>query len=116
MCHRRAVVHLSSGILEQGEQDMPPIVYEISGFLGILLRALGFLVAGVALGRFILENFKAVAWQVQIALVLGFFGLLIALTDFASAGSAGAFALGAGAAYFMSMMPPKSADAGQKPH
>lgn len=87
---------------------MPPIVNDIFGFLGFLLRALGFLVVGLALGRFVLDNFKNSTWQVQIALVLGFFGLLIGLTDFASPGSAGAFALGAGAAYFMSMMPPKS--------
>ena len=70
--------------------------------------------AGLALGRFVLENFKAVAWQVQIALALGFFGLLIALTTFASAGSAGAFALGAGGAYFMSMMPSRAGDEGKK--
>jgi hypothetical protein len=43
-------------------------------------------------------------------LSLGFFGLLIGITDFASPGSAGAFALGAGAAYFMNMMPQKVED------
>ena len=84
---------------------MPPIVSDISAFLGILLRALGFLVVGVAVGRLVFDNFKNSEWQVKIALALGFFGLLIGLTDFASAGSAGAFALGAGGAYFMSMMP-----------
>ena len=87
---------------------MPPIVSDISAFLGILLRALGFLVVGVAIGRFVFENFKNSEWQLKIALALGFFGLLIGLTDFASPGSAGAFALGAGGAYFMSMMPMKS--------
>jgi hypothetical protein len=51
-------------------------------------------------------------WQVQVALSLGFFGLLVGITDFASAGSAGAFALGAGAAYLMNMMPQKTDDAG----
>jgi hypothetical protein len=89
---------------------MPTIIGDISGFLGILLRALGFLVVGLAVGRFVLDNFKTSVWQVQIALVLGFFGLLIGLTDFSSAGSAGAFALGSGVAYFMNMMPQKSAD------
>jgi hypothetical protein len=92
---------------------MPPIVGEISGFLGILLRALGFLVVGAAVGRFVLDNFKTSVWQVQIALALGFFGLLIGLTDFASAGSAGAFALGAGGAAFMNIMPQKSEDTGE---
>lgn len=94
---------------------MPRILYDLSGFAGTLLRAVGFLVAGLALGRFMLDNFKTVVWQVQIALALGFFGLLIGLTDFASAGSAGAFALGAGGAYFMSMMPQKPAGSSEKP-
>ena len=84
---------------------MPPIVNDIFAFLGFLLRALGFLVVGVAIGRFVFDNFKNSEWQLKIALALGFFGLLIGLTDFASPGSAGAFALGAGGAYFMSMMP-----------
>ena len=90
---------------------MPPLVDEIFGFLGFLLRALGFLVVGFAIGRLVLDNFKKSVWQVQIALSLGFFGLLIGLTEFASAGSAGAFALGAGGAYFMNMMPQKTEEA-----
>ena len=91
---------------------MPPIVNDISGLLGLILRAIGFLVVGFAIGRFVLENFKNSVWQVQVALSLGFFGLLVGITDFASAGSAGAFALGAGAAYFINMMPQKTEDAG----
>jgi uncharacterized membrane protein len=91
---------------------MPPIVNDISGLLGFILRAIGFLVVGFAIGRFVLENFKNSVWQVQVALSLGFFGLLVGITDFASAGSAGAFALGAGAAYFINMMPQKTEDAG----
>jgi hypothetical protein len=91
---------------------MPSIIIDIFGFFGFLLRALGFLVIGLAVGRFVLDNFNKTVWQVQIALVLGLFGLLIGLTDFASPGSAGAFALGAGGAFFMNMMPQKPADAG----
>jgi len=91
---------------------MPSIVNDISGLLGLILRAIGFLVVGFAIGRFVLENFKNSVWQVQVALSLGFFGLLVGITDFASAGSAGAFALGAGAAYLMNMMPQKTDDAG----
>ena len=87
---------------------MPSIVNDIFSFLGFLLRALGFLVAGVAVGRFVFENYKASEWQVKIALILGLFGLLVGLTAFSSPGSAGAFALGAGGAYFMSMMPMKT--------
>jgi hypothetical protein len=88
---------------------MPPIVNDIFGFLGFLLRALGFLVAGFAIGRFVFESYKESEWQVKIALALGLFGLLVGLTNFSSPGSAGAFALGAGGAYLMSMMPAKSA-------
>lgn len=75
---------------------MPVVLTDVIDLFGFLLRAIGFLVVGLALGRFLLEAYKKANWQLQMALVLGFFGLLIALTDFASAGSAGAFALGAG--------------------
>ena len=90
---------------------MPTLVNDIFSLLGILLRALGFLVVGYGLGRFTLDSYKKANWQLQIALVLGFFGLLIAITDFATAGSAGAFALGAGAAFVMPGMSKKENDA-----
>ncbi len=94
---------------------MPPILLDLSSFIGILIRFLGFLVAGLALGRFVLDEFKNAAWQVQIALMLGLFGLLIGLTTFSSAGSAGGFALGLGGSYFMTMMPRKTDEQGSKP-
>jgi hypothetical protein len=72
--------------------------------LGFLLRALGFLVFGFAIGRFVLDAYQKANWQLQIALALGLFGLLIGLTDFASPGSSGAFALGAGVALIMASM------------
>ncbi len=93
---------------------MPITLLQVSSFVGILLRFLGFLVVGLALGRFVFDQFKTAAWQVQIALALGMFGLLIALTAFASAGSAGAFALGLGGAYFMTSMPRKPEDGSSK--
>lgn len=80
---------------------------EILSILGHILRLLGFLVFGFAVGRFVWDNYKASEWQVKIALALGFFGLAIALTEFASAGSAGGFALGAGTAFLMAGMPKK---------
>jgi hypothetical protein len=83
---------------------MPPIVPEIFAFLGFLLNALGFLLFGFGGGRFILASFQKSGWQVQCALVLGFFALLAALAKFSSPGSVGAFALGAGIAFFMSGM------------
>jgi hypothetical protein len=89
---------------------MPPIINEIFGFLGFLLSALGLLVFGFAGGRFALDAFKTSVWQAQVALVLALFGTLVGLANYASAGSAGAFALGAGIAFLMSMMPKKKDD------
>jgi hypothetical protein len=83
---------------------------EILGILGNLIRFLGFLLIGYGIARFVLDSYSKAAWQVQIALILGFFGVLIALTDFASPGSAGAFALGAGFALFRAFMPAKAED------
>lgn len=80
---------------------MPPLISDIFGFLGFLLRALGFLLFGFGAARFVLEMYQKANWQLQIALVLGLFGLLIGLTDFSSPGSAGAFALGAAVAFLM---------------
>jgi hypothetical protein len=78
---------------------MPPIVNEIFGFLGFLLSALGLLVFGFAAGRFTLDAFQKAGWQVQVALVLGIFVVLIGLANYATPGSVGAFALGAGIAF-----------------
>lgn len=89
---------------------MPPIVNDVFDLLGHLIRGLGFLVVGFGLARFSVEAFKKATWQVQIALALGFFGVLIALTDFASAGSSGAFALGAGIALVLAMRTEKDED------
>ncbi len=83
---------------------------QFSSFLsvfGFLIRALGFLVLGFALARFTMDAYKKAVWQVQAALALGFFGLLVGLTNYSSAGSMGTFALGAGAAILMAVMPKK---------
>lgn len=93
-----------------------PTLLELSALLGFLLRAIGFAVAGFVLGRLVLDNFQTTVWQVQIALVLGLFGLIVGLTDFASPGSAGAFALGVGLAYFVpafTQKPEQAKDKGQ---
>ena len=91
---------------------MPLIINEIFALLGYLVRGLGFLVVGFGLARFALDAFQKTAWQVQISLALGFFGLLIALTKFSTAGSAGAFALGAGIAILLSTRAEKSNEEG----
>lgn len=80
---------------------MPTIVNEVFALIGYLIRGLGFLAAGYGLARFALEAYYKANWQVQIALALGFFGLLIALTKFSTAGSSGMFALGAGVAFLL---------------
>jgi hypothetical protein len=87
---------------------MPPIINDIFELFGFLLRFLGFLIAGYGIGRFVLDNYKLSEWQVRIALALGFFGLLVGLTAYASPGSSGAFALGAGGALVYGLMPRKS--------
>lgn len=86
---------------------MPILLTDLLSLLGFIIRFAGFLVFGFAIGRFVWDNFKISGWQVQIALILGFFGVAIAFTDFASPGSAGAFALGGGAAFLVAGMPKK---------
>jgi hypothetical protein len=77
---------------------------EILSTLGFVIRALGFIVLGFGVGRFTMDAYKKAAWQVQIALAVGFFGLLVGLTNYASPGSMGMFALGAGIAVILSGM------------
>lgn len=83
---------------------------QILGILGHLVRAIGFLVFGFGISKFVLAAYLKANWQLQIALVLGFFGLLVGLTHYASPGSAGTYSLGAGAALVMSMKPKNSED------
>ncbi len=92
---------------------MPPIISEIFSFLGFLLRAFGFLLLGFASGRFVHESFQKSGWQVQAALVLGFFLLLIGLTRYSTPGSVGAFALGAAIALIMAGGMTKKKDDGE---
>ncbi len=80
---------------------------EVLSILGYLIRALGFIVLGFGVGRFTMDAYKKAVWQVQIALALGFFGLLVGLTNYASAGSMGMFAISAGVAIILSGMPKK---------
>jgi hypothetical protein len=75
---------------------------EILSIIGYVIRALGFIVLGFGVGRFTMDAYKKAVWQVQIVLALGFFGLLVGLTNYASAGSMGMFALGAGIAILLS--------------
>jgi hypothetical protein len=80
---------------------------EILSIVGYIIRALGFIVLGFGVGNF---TYKKAVWQVQIALAVGFFGLLVGLTNYASAGSMGMFAMGAGVAIILSGMTKKEED------
>jgi hypothetical protein len=93
---------------------MPILLTDLLSLLGFIIRFAGFLVFGFAIGRFVWDNFKTSVWQVQITLILGFFGVAIAFTDFASPGSAGAFALGGGAAFLMAGMPKQESKEDEK--
>lgn len=83
---------------------------EILAILGFVIRALGFAVLGFGVGRFTMDAYKKAAWQVQIALAIGFFGLLVGLTNYSSPASMGMFAIGAGAAMIMSFVTRKEDD------
>jgi len=63
------------------------ILKDIFSIFGYLIRIAGFLLIGLGLGRFFLEAYPKSNWQLQMALTLGLFGLLIALTVFSSAGT-----------------------------
>jgi hypothetical protein len=78
---------------------MPYNISSLIELAGVLLRAAGFLVLGYALARFTIEAYRKAVWQLQIALALGFFALLVGLTHYASPGAVGAFALGAGVTF-----------------
>lgn len=88
---------------------MPPIINDTFALLGFILRFIGFLIAGYAIGHFVFDNYKMSEWQVRIALALGFFGLFVGVTAYASPGSSGAFALGSGIAFLQAVMPRKAA-------
>ncbi len=83
---------------------------EVLSVIGFVIRALGFIVLGFGVGRFTMDAYKKAVWQVQIALSVGFFGLLVGLTNYSSAGSMGMFALGAGIAILLSGMAKKEED------
>jgi len=80
---------------------------EVLSVVGFVIRALGFAVLGFAVGRFTMDAYKKAVWQLQAALAVGFFGLLIGLTNYSSPASMGMFAIAAGAAMLMSFMAKK---------
>ncbi len=87
---------------------MSSVLSEVLALFGQLLRIIGFLVAGFALSRLVFDHFRLGDWRLQLAYVLGLFGLFIAVIAFSSPGAAGAFAIGLAIAYFLTMMPRKA--------
>lgn len=80
-------------------------LYQVLEVLGFLLRAIGFGLLGYGIVRFVLDSYGKAIWQLQAALALGLFALLVGLTAYTSPGSAGAFALGAGIALLRTFRP-----------
>jgi len=87
---------------------MPSIVYEIINLLASILRLIGMAVLGLGIGWLSLDLLrKGQVWQLQIAVFLGFVGLLVAMTFFLASGALGAFSIGVGVAIFLWGMPKK---------
>ncbi|MCS7011969.1 MAG: hypothetical protein N2049_00795 [Anaerolineales bacterium] len=87
---------------------MPHLVYEILDLLAALLRLLGMIVFGWGFGWLTLDLLKKTAVPyVQIALFLGFVGLVVSLTVFISPGALAGFVLGAGAIFLWNSLPKK---------
>ena len=45
---------------------MPVILTDVLALLGFIIRLIGFLVFGLAVGRFVWDNFKTSEWQVKL--------------------------------------------------
>jgi len=95
---------------------MDPIVNDILGLIGHIVSALGLAIFGFAATRFALDAYGKADWQLQIALALGVFALLIGVAHYTSPGSTGFFAIGASVAFFLSGMKkdPDMTDVGGK--
>ncbi len=79
-------------------------VEQVFTYIGLFVRAAGFLLLGFGAARFMLDAYYKAVWQSQVALALGFFFLLVGLTKYSSPASMGLFAFGAGAALVMNFM------------
>jgi hypothetical protein len=74
--------------------------FDLVSFLGGMLRLVGLLVFGIAIGWFSLHSFRQPErrWELQTAVFLGFLLFSALILRLASPGGAGAFVLGAGCA------------------
>jgi hypothetical protein len=83
---------------------------QVLSTIGFVIRAIGFIVLGFGIARFTLDAYYKAVWQVQIALAVGFFLLLVGLTHYSSPASMGMFALGSGAAFVMQFVGKKDGE------
>lgn len=88
---------------------------QILSILGFVIRAIGFLLLGFGVARFTLDAYYKAVWQVQIAIAVGFFLLLVGQTKYSSPASIGMFAIGAGAALLMRYTGKKEEPAEEEP-
>ncbi|MBM3152302.1 MAG: hypothetical protein FJZ96_08915 [Chloroflexi bacterium] len=87
---------------------MPEWLYEVIDLIASLIRLVGMAVFGLGIGWLALDLLrKAQAWQLQIAVYLGFVGLAIAMAYYLPWGALGMFTIGAGLAILMWGMPKK---------
>ncbi len=80
---------------------MNPVLATVLEILGILVRFTGLIFLGLGTGWVTADAYRKGAWQLQIAAILGFFGLTAIFVRFATAGALGAFALGSGIGVLM---------------
>lgn len=77
--------------------------------IGALIRLIGMVLFGLGTGWVILEFLRKAeqAWQVQIAVFLGFVGLGIGMVRFLAPAALGGFGIGLGVAIFLWGLPKK---------
>ena len=77
--------------------------------IGALIRLAGMVLLGLGVGWLVLEFLRKAdqAWQLQIALFLGFVGLAVAMAHFLTPAALGGFGIGVGVAIFLWGLPKK---------
>ncbi len=85
--------------------------------LGALIRLVGLVLLGLGSGWLVLEFLRKAeqAWQLQIALFLGFVGLAIAMAVFLAPAALGGFGIGVGVAVFLWGLPKAAKKEEEKP-
>ncbi len=86
---------------------MDPILQIVLDILGALLRLLGMALFGLGSAWLAIEFLRKAeqAWQLQIAVYLGFVGLGIAMARFLAPAALGGFGIGVGVAIFLWGLP-----------